>query len=80
MLCHSQAETLQNIFHLLMKELVVEGHEGELSLLLRSVCSVESQFGTIEEHFAVKYFKINQQQVPRTGSAFTQQMLILLNL
>lgn len=80
MLCDSQTETFQNIFNLLMKELMVEGHKGELSLLLRSVCSLLSQFGIIEEHFAVKYFTISQQQVPRRGSVFTQQILILLNL
>lgn len=52
--CHSQIETFQNIFHLLMKELVAEEHKEELSLLLRSVCSLVSQFGTIEEHFCHK--------------------------
>ena len=51
MLCHNQIKTFQNIFGSVKKKLVVEEHKGELSLLLRSACSLVSQFGTIEEHF-----------------------------
>lgn len=50
MLCHSQINTFQNIFDFLMKKLVVEEHEGMLSLPLRSACSLVLQFGTVEEH------------------------------